>query len=144
MPLSRVIRNVIFMQFRRLSLLPQHILNQALLTNRNGSHCLKVQCHEIVCQLRPLTYSLHLNNAPRISFKLVKSLFKNILQFKQGTSRSKMAGTGFHSIAKLRAQIRNDVLADRGVYSADCHNENGCAADCQSQEYTFESKLPEV
>jgi hypothetical protein len=37
---------------------------------------LKVQCHEIVCQLRPLTYSLDLNNAPRISFKLVKSCFK--------------------------------------------------------------------
>jgi hypothetical protein len=50
-----------------------------------------------------------------------------------------MVGTGFHSIAKLRAQIRNAVLADRGVYSADCHNENGRTADCQSQEYTFES-----
>jgi hypothetical protein len=55
-----------------------------------------------------------------------------------------MAGTGFHSIAKLRAQIRNAVLADRGVYSADCHNENGHTADCQSQEYTFESGLPQV
>jgi hypothetical protein len=78
----------------------------------------------MVCQLRPLTYSLGLSNTPRISFKLVKSRIKNIRRFKQGASRStrKMAGTGFHSFAKLRAQIRNAVLADRGVYSADCHN----------------------
>jgi hypothetical protein len=48
-----------------------------------------------------------------------------------------MAGAGFHStscIAKLRAQIFNPVLADHGVYSADCHNENGHTADCQSKE----------
>jgi hypothetical protein len=38
----------------------------------------------------------------------------------------------------------NPVLADRGVYSADCHNENGHTADCQSQESTFESGLPKV
>jgi hypothetical protein len=34
-----------------------------------------------------------------------------------------MAGAGFHSIAKLRAQIHNAVLADRGVFQADCHRE---------------------
>jgi hypothetical protein len=55
-----------------------------------------------------------------------------------------MAGAGFHSIAKLRAQMFNPVLADRGVYSVDCHNENGRTADCQSQESTFESGLPQV
>jgi hypothetical protein len=26
------------------------------------------------------------------------------------------------------------VLADRGVYSADCHNENGRTADCQHEK----------
>jgi hypothetical protein len=31
-----------------------------------------------------------------------------------------MARAGFHSIAKLRAQIRNPVLADRSVFQADC------------------------
>jgi hypothetical protein len=31
-----------------------------------------------------------------------------------------MAGAGFHSIAKLRAQILYPVLADRGVFQADC------------------------
>jgi hypothetical protein len=44
-----------------------------------------------------------------------------------------MAGAGFHSIAKLRAQICNAVLADRGVFQADCHRENCRTADCYSQ-----------
>jgi hypothetical protein len=55
-----------------------------------------------------------------------------------------MAGAGFPSIAKLRAQMFNPVLADHGLYSADCHNENGRNEDCQSQESTFESGLPQV
>jgi hypothetical protein len=55
-----------------------------------------------------------------------------------------MAGAGFHSITKLRTQIFNPGLADCGVYSADSHNENGCTADCQSQESEFESELPKA
>jgi hypothetical protein len=55
-----------------------------------------------------------------------------------------MVGAGIHSIAKLRTQIFNPVLADRIVYSADCHNENGRTADCQSQESEFESALPQA
>jgi hypothetical protein len=35
----------------------------------------------------------------------------------------KMAWAGFHSIAKLGAQIRNTVLADCSVFQADCHRE---------------------
>jgi hypothetical protein len=65
-------------------------------------------------------------------------------RFKQLVSRCKMAGAGFHSIAKLRAPIFNPVLAVRGVYSADCHNENGHTADCQSKESEFESVLPQA
>jgi hypothetical protein len=53
-----------------------------------------------------------------------------------------MAGAGFHSIAEFLAQIFNPVLADRGMYSADCHYENGRTADCQSQESKFKSGLP--
>jgi hypothetical protein len=49
-----------------------------------------------------------------------------------------MAGARFHSIAKLRAQMFYPVLADRGVHSADCHNENSLTADCHSQESEFE------
>jgi hypothetical protein len=36
------------------------------------------------------------------------------------------------------------VFADRGVHSADCHNENGLTADCQSQESEFESGMPKA
>jgi hypothetical protein len=54
-----------------------------------------------------------------------------------------MVGAGFHSITKLRAQIFNPGLADRGVYSTDHHNENGSTADCQSQESELESGLPQ-
>jgi hypothetical protein len=32
-----------------------------------------------------------------------------------------MAGAGFHSLAKFPAQIRNAVIAARGVLQADCH-----------------------
>jgi hypothetical protein len=89
-------------------------------------------------------YSFGPNNMPRISFKLVKSRIKNRRRFKQGASRCKMAGTGFHCFAKLRTQILNPTMADRGVISADCHNENGRTADCQSPKSTFESRLPQV
>jgi hypothetical protein len=89
-------------------------------------------------------YSLGLNNAPRISFKLIKSRVKNMQCFKQPVSQCKMVGAGFHSIAKLRAQIFNPLLAVRGVNSVDCHNENGHTADCQSQESEFESGLPQA
>jgi hypothetical protein len=47
-----------------------------------------------------------------------------------------MAGAGFHSIAKLRAQIFNPAMADRCVLSVDCHIENGHTADCQSPKST--------
>jgi hypothetical protein len=43
-----------------------------------------------------------------------------------------MAGAGFHSFAKLRAQ--RWILAICGVNSADCHKENIHTADCKSQQ----------
>jgi hypothetical protein len=52
-----------------------------------------------------------------------------------------MAGAGFHSIAKLRAQLFNPVLADCGVFQADCQRENCRTADCQSQEFELESGM---
>jgi hypothetical protein len=87
----------------------------------------------MLCQLRPLIYSLGLNIAPHISFTLEKSRIKTLWWVKQAVSRWKMAGAGFHSIAKLHAQIRNAVLADSGVFQADCHRENCRTADCYSQ-----------
>jgi hypothetical protein len=98
----------------------------------------------MLCQLKPLTYCLGLDIAPRISFTLEKSRVNNIWQFNQGASRYKIAGAGFHSIAKLRAQIVNPVLADCGVRSADCHIENGRSADCQTQVSKFKSGLPQA
>jgi hypothetical protein len=98
----------------------------------------------MVCQLRPLMYGLGLNIAPRISFTLEKSRVKNLWCVKQAVSRWKMAGAGFHSIDKLRAQIRNAVLADRGVFQADCHRENCRTADGYSQRTEFESGMPKA
>jgi hypothetical protein len=37
------------------------------------------------------------------------------------------------------APISNPVMADRGVNSADCHNENGCTADSQRQSQNLRS-----
>jgi hypothetical protein len=54
-------------------------------------------------------YSLGRNITLRISFKLVKSRIKNIRRFKQGASRCKMAGTGFHWFAKIRAPFHRGV-----------------------------------
>jgi hypothetical protein len=55
-----------------------------------------------------------------------------------------MAGAGFHSIAKLRTQLFNPVLAVRGVFQADCQRENCRTADCQSQESELESGMPKA
>jgi hypothetical protein len=55
-----------------------------------------------------------------------------------------MAGAGFHSVAKLHAQIFNPVLADPGVNSMDCQNKNGHTADCQSQDSELERGLPQA
>jgi hypothetical protein len=54
------------------------------------------------------------------------------------------AGAGFHFIAKLRAEIRSAVLADRGVFQADCHRENCRTVDCYSQRTEFESGMPKA
>jgi hypothetical protein len=57
---------------------------------------------------------------------------------------SKMAGAGFHSIAKLRTQIFYPVLADHGVFQGDCQRENCHTAHCQSQESELESGMPKA
>jgi hypothetical protein len=80
-----------------------------------------------VCQLRPLVYSLGSNNMPRISFKLVKSSIKNIRRFKQGAYRCKMAGTGFHWFAKLRAPIPRFATIRIAAWQSALNS----TADCQ-------------
>jgi hypothetical protein len=55
-----------------------------------------------------------------------------------------MAPAGFHSFAKLPAQIHNTVLAYCCVFQADCHRQNCRTADCYSQRTKFESGLPQA
>jgi hypothetical protein len=57
------------------------------------------------CQLRPLVYSLDINNSPRIGLTPGKSRVKNIWRNKQGGSWCKMAGAGIQSFGKFRAQM---------------------------------------
>jgi hypothetical protein len=57
------------------------------------------------CQLRPLVYSLGLNNLPHQGFTAGKSCVEKLWCNKQGSCRCKMAGTGIQSFAKFHAQI---------------------------------------
>jgi hypothetical protein len=70
----------------------------------------------MVCQLRPLLYSLGLNNPPRICLTPRKSRVKNLWCNKQGSCRCKMAGAGIRSFAKLRDQMPR--IAKTGISSA--------------------------
>jgi hypothetical protein len=59
----------------------------------------------MVCQLRPLVYSLGLNNPPRICLTPRKSRVKNLWRNKQGNCLCKMSGAGIWSFAKFRGQM---------------------------------------
>jgi hypothetical protein len=48
---------------------------------------LKGQCHQILCQLRPLVYRIGLNSAPRSRFTLLKSRVKCLRRFIQRVSK---------------------------------------------------------
>jgi hypothetical protein len=69
----------------------------------------------MVCQLRPLVYSLVLNNPPRICLTPRKSRVKNLWGNKQGKCRCKMAGAGIRSFAKFRGQMPR--IATAGITS---------------------------
>jgi hypothetical protein len=68
----------------------------------------------MVCPLRPLMYSLGLNNPPRICLTPRKSRVKNLWCNKQGNCRCKMAG-GIWSFAKFRGQM--PWIATTGITS---------------------------
>jgi hypothetical protein len=68
----------------------------------------------MVCQLRPLVYSLGLNNPLRICLTPRKLHVKNLWRNKQGNWQCKMAGAGIRSFAKFHA-------ADSQVPSSGCH-----------------------
>jgi hypothetical protein len=69
----------------------------------------------MVCQLRPLVYSLGLNNPPRICLTPRKSRGKNLWCNKQGNCRCKMAGAGIRSFAKFHGQMPR--IATTGITS---------------------------
>jgi hypothetical protein len=59
----------------------------------------------MVCQLRPLVFSLGINNPPRIYLTPRKSRLKNLWHNKQGNCRCKTAVAGIRSLAKFRGQM---------------------------------------
>jgi hypothetical protein len=69
----------------------------------------------MVCQLRPLGYSLGLNNPLSICLTPRKSRVKNLCRNKQGNWRCKMAGAGIWSLAKFRGQMPR--IATTGITS---------------------------
>jgi hypothetical protein len=81
----------------------------------------------MVCQLKPLVYSLGMNNPPHICLTPRKSCFKNLSRNKQGTCRCKMAGAGIRSFAKFRCQMPR--IAKTGITS--WQTALKWAADCQ-------------
>jgi hypothetical protein len=69
----------------------------------------------MVCQLRPLVYSLGLNNPPCICLTPRTSCVKNLWRNKQGNCWCKMAGAGIQSFAKFRGQM--PWIATTGITS---------------------------
>jgi hypothetical protein len=69
----------------------------------------------MVCQLRPLVYSLGLDNPPRICLTPRKSRVKNLCRNKQGNCQRKMAGAEIWSFAKFRSQMPR--IAKTGITS---------------------------
>jgi hypothetical protein len=93
----------------------------------------------MVCQLRPLVYSLGLNNPPRICLTPRKSRVKNLWRNKQGNCRCKMAGAVIRSFAKFRGQMPR--IATTGItswqtalkWTADCQVPcSGCLGQVKS------------
>jgi hypothetical protein len=89
---------------------------------------------------------------PRINFKLVKPRIKNKRCFKQGAFQCKMAGSGFHVIAKLTGPFYRGVefctggcskclyhLADFFLHSNICLGDKTEKQDCDVGAYSRSS-----
>jgi hypothetical protein len=88
----------------------------------------------MVCQLRPLVYSLGLNNPLRICLTPRKWRVKNLWHNKQENCRCKMAGVGIRPFSKFRGQmprIATTGLTSRQTalkWTADCQvPRSGCS-----------------
>jgi hypothetical protein len=102
----------------------------------------------MVCQLRPLVYSLGQNNPPRICLTPRKSRVKMYNVSKRGTCRCKMAGAGIRSFAKFRGQMPR--IAKTGItswqtalkWTVDCHApRSGCQEYMRSGMWQSALKL---
>jgi hypothetical protein len=82
----------------------------------------------MVCQLRPLVYSLGLNNPPRICLTPRKLRIKNLWRNKQGNCRCKMAGAGIRSFDKFCGQMPR-IATTTGITSLQTALK--WTADCQ-------------
>jgi hypothetical protein len=81
----------------------------------------------MVCQLRPLVYSLGINNPPLICLTPRKSHVKNLWHNKQENCRCEMAGAGIRSFAKFCGQMPR--IATTAITS--CQTAFKWTADCQ-------------
>jgi hypothetical protein len=84
--------------------------------------------------------SLGLSYPPRTGFKLVKLCIKKIRRREQGDCQCKMGRAGFHSVAKLCAQMFNadhDMVTPRIATISSLN----LRADCHNQQPKFESGL---
>jgi hypothetical protein len=81
----------------------------------------------MVCQLRPLVYSVGLNNLPRICLTPRKSRVKILRHNKQGNCWCKMVGAGIRLFAKFHCQML--WIATTGITSRQTALK--WTADCQ-------------
>jgi hypothetical protein len=87
----------------------------------------------MVCQLRPLVYSLGLNNPRHICLTPRNWHIKNLRRNKQGNCQCKISGAGVRSFTKFRSQMPQ--IATTGItswqttlkWTADCQvPRSGC------------------
>jgi hypothetical protein len=105
----------------------------------------------MVCQLRPLVYSLGLNNPPRICLTPRKLRVKNLWRNKQGNCRCKMAGARIRSFTKFCGQMPQ--IATTGItswqtalkWTADCQvPRSGCCGQVYLSIFIYSRSLQET
>jgi hypothetical protein len=85
----------------------------------------------MLCQLRPLVYSLGLNNPLRICLTPRKLYVKNLWHHKQGNLQCKMEFTVIISLAKLCGQMQR--FATTGIATWALWIALKCTVDCQAR-----------
>jgi hypothetical protein len=99
-----------------------------------------------VYQLRPLLFSLSLNNPPRtVGILYSKSrAAKRYEALNRGALDVKWRELEFRLLLNSALKYVPQTVAIHGVWTADCHEQNTYTADCHRQKYKFESGLPQA